>query len=80
MEKPKTLEQLRADQERVETQLAQEQHKLERLDEHGHGANDNAPCPCLFLYIETRVSTLLKFNIVMSGSFYFKIPFNTFSY
>ena len=27
--KPKTLEQLRADKERAETQLAQEQHKLE---------------------------------------------------
>ena len=30
MTKPKTLEQLRADKERAETQLAQEQHKLER--------------------------------------------------
>ena len=32
MTKPKTLEQLRADKERAETQLAQEQHKLERLE------------------------------------------------
>ena len=32
MAKPKTLEQLRADKERAETQLAQEQHKLERLE------------------------------------------------
>ena len=32
MEKPKTLEQLRAEKERAETQLAQEQHKLERLE------------------------------------------------
>ena len=31
MTKPKTLEQFRADKERAETQLAQEQHKLERL-------------------------------------------------
>ena len=31
MAKPKTLEQLRAEKEQVETQLAQEQHKLERL-------------------------------------------------
>ena len=31
MTKPKTLEQLRAEKERAETQLAQEQHKLERL-------------------------------------------------
>ena len=32
MTKPKTLEQLRADKERAETQLAQEQHRLERLE------------------------------------------------
>ena len=32
MTKPKTHEQLRADKERAETQLAQEQHKLERLE------------------------------------------------
>ena len=32
MTKPKPLEQLRADKERAETQLAQEQHKLERLE------------------------------------------------
>ena len=32
MTKPKTLEQLRADKERAETQLAQELHKLERLE------------------------------------------------
>ena len=31
MTKLKTLEQLRAEKERVEKQLAQEQHKLERL-------------------------------------------------
>ena len=30
--KPKTLEQLRTEKERAETQLAQEQHKLERLE------------------------------------------------
>ena len=30
--KPKNLEQLRAEKEQVETQLAQEQHKLERLE------------------------------------------------
>ena len=33
MTKPKTLDQLRAEKERAETQLAQEQHKLERLKE-----------------------------------------------
>ena len=32
MTKLKTLEQLRAEKERVEKQLAQEQHKLERLE------------------------------------------------
>ena len=32
MEKPKTLEQLRAERERAETQLLQEQLKLERLE------------------------------------------------
>ncbi len=33
MTKPKTLEQLRAEKEQAETQLAQEKHKLERLGE-----------------------------------------------
>ena len=32
MTKSKTLEQLRAEKERAETKLAQEQHKLERLE------------------------------------------------
>ena len=32
MTKPKPLEQLRAEKERAETQLAREQHKLERLE------------------------------------------------
>lgn len=32
MAKPKTLVQLRAEKERAETQLAQEQHKLQRLE------------------------------------------------
>ena len=35
MTKPKTLDQLRAEKERAETQLAQEQHKLERLERSG---------------------------------------------
>ena len=38
MAKPKTLEQLRAEKERAQTQLAQEQHKLERLE------NRKPPC------------------------------------
>ena len=32
MTKPKTLEQLRVEKERAETQLVQEQHKLEPLE------------------------------------------------
>ena len=32
MKKPKTLDQLQAEKEQAETQLAQEQHKLERLE------------------------------------------------
>ena len=32
MTKPKTLEQLRTEKERAETQLLQEQHKMERLE------------------------------------------------
>ena len=32
MAKPKTLDQLRAEKERAEIQLAQEQHKLQRLE------------------------------------------------
>ena len=32
MTKPKTLDQLQAEKERAETQLLQEQHKLERLE------------------------------------------------
>ena len=32
MAKPKTLDQLRADKAQAETRLAQEQHKLERLE------------------------------------------------
>ena len=33
MTKPKTLKQVRTEKERAETQLAQEQHKLERLED-----------------------------------------------
>lgn len=35
MTKPKTLDQLQAEKEQAETQLAQEQHKLERLENGG---------------------------------------------
>ena len=50
MTKPKTLDQLRAEKERAETQLAQEQHKLERLEnrkkylEKGERTKRTRPC------------------------------------
>ena len=44
MTKPKTLDQLRAEKERAETQLAQEKHKLERLENRKkYGV---VPCKC----------------------------------
>ena len=49
MTKPKTLDQLQAEKEQAETQLAQEQHKLERLDAEIirekalHALNDEVP-------------------------------------
>ena len=52
MTKPKTLEQLRADKERAETQLAQELHKLERLENrlsHAHIGVISAPM-CAFYH------------------------------
>ena len=50
MAKPKNLEQLRAEKEQVETHLAQEQHKLERLEnrkkylEKGERTKRTRPC------------------------------------
>ena len=52
MTKPKTLEQCRADKERAETQLAQELHKLERLENrlsHAHIGAVSAPI-CAFYH------------------------------
>ena len=52
MTKPKTLEQLQAEKERAETQLAQEQHKLERLENrlsHAHIGVISAPM-CAFYH------------------------------
>ncbi len=52
MTKPKTLDQLRADKERAETQLAQEMHKLERLENrlsHAHIGVISAPM-CAFYH------------------------------
>ena len=52
MTKTKTLEQLQAEKERAETQLAQEQHKLERLENrlsHAHIGVISAPM-CAFYH------------------------------
>ena len=52
MTKPKTLEQFRGDKERAETQLAQELHKLERLENrlsHAHIGVISAPM-CAFYH------------------------------
>ena len=52
MTKPKTLEQLRTEKERAETQLAQELHKLERLENrlsHAHIGVISAPM-CAFYH------------------------------
>ena len=61
MTKPKTLEQFRADKERAETQLAQELHKLERLENrlsHAHIGVISAPM-CAFYH-----HSLGEFSIV----------------
>ena len=52
MTKPKTLKQVRTEKERAETQLAQEQHKLERLENrlsHAHIGVISAPM-CAFYH------------------------------
>ena len=60
MTKPKTLEQLRAEKERAETQLAQEQHKLERLKtERSIWREANAPnAPTAFAIWAARLRAL----------------------
>ena len=45
MKKAKNLEQLRAEKERAETQLAQEQHKLERLENRKNVRGDRETLP-----------------------------------
>ena len=60
MTKPKTLDQLRAEKERAETQLAQEQHKLERLEnrkkylEKGERTKRTRPCFSAVLRRQTQ--------------------------
>ena len=60
MEKPKTLEQLRAEKERAETRLAQEQHKLTVLrTERGIWRKANAPsAPTAFAIWAVRLRAL----------------------
>ena len=60
MTKPKTLDQLRAEKERAETQLAQEQHKLERLRiERSIWRKANAPsAPTAFAIWAARLRAL----------------------
>ena len=60
MAKPKNPEQLRAEKEQVETQLAQEQHKLERLEnrkkylEKGERTKRTRPCFSAVLRRQTQ--------------------------
>ena len=60
MAKPKNLEQLRAEKEQVETQLAQEQHKLERWrTERSIWRKANAPsAPTAFAIWAARLRAL----------------------
>ena len=60
MAKPKTLDQLRAEKKRAETQLAQEQHKLERLENRKkYWRKANAPsAPTAFAIWAARLSAL----------------------
>ena len=60
MTKPKTLEQLRAEKERAETQLAQEQHKLERLENRKKylEKGERTKCPTAFAIWAERLRAL----------------------
>ena len=60
MTKPKTLDQLQAEKEQAETQLAQEQHTLERLrTERGIWRKANAPsAPTAFAIWAARLRAL----------------------
>ena len=73
MTKPKTLAQLRAEKERAETQLAQEQHKLERLEnrkkylEKGKGATWNIKPPkCTIKNCPTNIKAATPKNKPLS--------------
>lgn len=60
MTNPKTLEHLRTEKERAETQLAQEQHKLERLEnrkkylEKSERTKRTRPCFSTVLHRQTQ--------------------------
>ena len=59
MAKPKNLEQLRAEKEQVETQLAQEQHKLERLENRKNVRGDRETLPSARAVSSARVTRIL---------------------
>ena len=58
MTKPKTLDQLRAEKERAETQLAQEQHKLERLENRKKYLEKGEHAPIVFAIWAARLRAL----------------------
>ena len=58
MKKAKTLEQLRAEKERAETQLAQEQHKLERLENRKKYLEKGRNAPIVFAIWAARLRAL----------------------
>ena len=59
MTKPKTLEQLRAEKKQAETQLAQEQHKLERLENRKNVRGDRETLPSARAVSSARVTRIL---------------------
>ena len=69
IEKPKTLDQLRAEKERAEAQLAQEQHKPERLEnrkKYLEKAEQQRYCHCgFFEYRFTILPVLLTIPVFL---------------
>ena len=58
MTKPKTLDQLRAEKERAETQLAQEKHKLNRLENRKKYLAKGRNAPIVFAIWAARLRVL----------------------
>ena len=70
MTKPKTLDQLRAEKERAETQLAQEKHKLERLEKRKRTALRNISTPpTTRSFGENSTQTSAKYFGIWRGNF-----------